>query len=219
MGLVSQEPSLFSMSIRDNIALGSLADAVSDDDVKAAARLACATEFIEGLPEGYSSPVGERGVKLSGGQKQRIAIARAVIRNPPIVLLDEATSALDTHSEREVQAALDNLVGQSREQGMRRTTLVIAHRLSTVVNVDRVVVLGRGRVLEQGAPGELMAKDGGYFRKLLDMQNAHTEQEFCAAPPTSASASADEAVETTVQADEVIVKVPSTNGNPGSGHD
>ena len=132
VGLVSQEPALLSVSIRENIALGCPGAGIKA--IKAAAAAANAADFIEALPQGYDTPVGEAGVQLSGGQKQRVAIARALLKNPPILLLDEATSALDSVSERRVQAALERLARD-------RTTVVVAHRLSTVRQADRIAVL------------------------------------------------------------------------------
>ena len=150
---VPQDPVMFHRSLRDNIAFGRL-DA-TDDEVRAAAEAAHAAEFIEELPEGYETLVGERGIKLSGGQRQRVAIARAIIRQAPILVLDEATSALDSESEGLIQGALHTLMERS-------TSLVIAHRLSTVQQMDRLVVLDRGVVVEQGTHTELVASGGTY---------------------------------------------------------
>ena len=134
----------------------------TDTEIEAAARIANAHEFIQAMPEGYHSNIGDGGNKLSGGQKQRLSIARAVLKNPPIMILDEATSALDTESERLVQEALENMM-----QG--RTSLVIAHRLSTIQNADRIVVMEKGRIVETGTHAELMQKKGTYY-KLVQMQ-------------------------------------------------
>jgi len=150
---VPQEPLLFHRSIRENIAYGK-PDA-TDEEIRAAAQKANAADFIEKLPDGYGTMVGERGVKLSGGQRQRIAIARAILKNAPILVLDEATSALDSESELLIQAALNQLMEQ-------RTAIVIAHRLSTIQKMDRILVLEKGTIVEQGSHAELVNKKGVY---------------------------------------------------------
>jgi ATP-binding cassette, subfamily B, bacterial MsbA len=160
IGIVSQDVVLFDDTIRNNIAFGRTGAA--DADVQEAARLAYAHEFIQRLPLGYDTVIGERGLKLSGGERQRLAIARAILRDPPILILDEATSALDTESERVVQLALANLM-------KNRTTLVIAHRLSTVQNADRIVVLHHGTIAEAGTHEELLRR-GGLYKRLHAMQ-------------------------------------------------
>ena len=160
VGVVSQEPILFATTIRDNIRYGRL-DA-TEEDIQTAAKAANAHDLVMEFPEGYDTLVGERGVRLSGGQKQRIAIARALLKDPAILVLDEATSALDAESEHLVQEALERLM-------KGRTTLVIAHRLSTVKGADRVAVLDAGTVVEQGAHDTLVAEDGLY-RRLVERQ-------------------------------------------------
>lgn len=160
VGIVSQESILFNDTIFNNIAFGM--DNVSEEDVIQAAKIANAHDFISAMEDGYHSNIGERGNKLSGGQKQRVSIARAVLKNPPIMILDEATSALDTESEKLVQDALDKLM-------KNRTSLVIAHRLSTIMNADLILVLSKGEIMERGTHEELFAKKGLYY-KLSTMQ-------------------------------------------------
>lgn len=160
IGVVFQEPALFSGSVRDNIAYGT--PKATKAMIEAAAAAANAEGFIAKLPEGYKTQIGERGVKLSGGQKQRIAIARAILKNPPILILDEATSSLDSKAEHEVQQALDTLM-----QG--RTTIIIAHRLSTIARVDQIIGLRNGQIVERGTPAELAHGDGIYA-ELLALQ-------------------------------------------------
>jgi subfamily B ATP-binding cassette protein MsbA len=160
-GIVSQDTVLFNDTVRNNVAYGA-ADRFTDEQIVAAARAANAHGFISELPKGYETVLGERGTRLSGGQRQRIAIARALLIDPPILILDEATSALDTESERLVQEAIDRLLAG-------RTVFVIAHRLSTVIHADQILVLDRGRVVERGTHQELLGKRGAYFR-LYSMQ-------------------------------------------------
>ncbi|MCO0597581.1 ABC transporter ATP-binding protein/permease [Peribacillus butanolivorans] len=160
MGIVSQDIILFNGSIRDNIVYGKL-DA-TDDEITESAKAANAHDFIKAFPNGYDSQIGERGVKLSGGQKQRIAIARALLKNPQIIILDEATSALDTESEHLIQEALSRLL-------VNRTSIVIAHRLSTVQNADQIIVLEKGSVHEKGTHEQLLTSNGRY-RQLHDLQ-------------------------------------------------
>jgi len=160
MGIVTQEVILFNDTIKNNIAYAQ--PNVSDDAIKQAAEAANALDFIEKSPEGFNTLIGERGVNLSGGQKQRLAIARALLKNPPILILDEATSALDTESEKKVQNAIENLMKD-------RTALVIAHRLSTVQNADKIIVINEGHVVEIGTHNQLYENDGLY-RRLYDIQ-------------------------------------------------
>ncbi len=161
LGIVAQDPILVSTTIAENIRYGR--EEATDAEVQAAARAANAAEFIERFPESYRTLVGERGIQLSGGQKQRIAIARAVLRDPRILILDEATSALDGESEHLVKEALDRLM-------KGRTTLVIAHRLSTTKDADRVVVIDQGRIVQQGRHDALMQDDSGLYRRLVERQ-------------------------------------------------
>ncbi|MBQ4026772.1 MAG: ATP-binding cassette domain-containing protein, partial [Bacteroidales bacterium] len=161
IGNVNQDPILFNDTIFNNIAFG-VKDATREQ-VEAAARIANAHDFIMEKEEGYDTNIGDRGVKLSGGQRQRISIARAILKNPPILILDEATASLDTESERTVQDALDRLMST-------RTTIAIAHRLSTVKGADEIVVMDEGRIVERGRHEELLARNG-YYKKLYDMQS------------------------------------------------
>ena len=160
IGLVPQDPVIFSADAWENIRYGR--PGASDEEVRAAAESAAACEFLDSLPEGFASHLGERGVRLSGGQRQRIAIARAILRNPTLLLLDEATSALDAESERLVQSALERLMAG-------RTTLVIAHRLATVLKCDRIAVMENGRIVAEGSHGELM-RAGGLYARLAALQ-------------------------------------------------
>jgi subfamily B ATP-binding cassette protein MsbA len=158
---VGQDVTLFNDTIRNNIAYGNMRNA-SDNDVKKAAEAAYALEFIEKMPQGFDTQVGENGTLLSGGQKQRIAIARAILSNAPILILDEATSALDTKSERHIQDALETLLEN-------RTTFMIAHRLSTIEKADKILMMEAGEIIESGTHKELLAKKGAYS-KLYNLQ-------------------------------------------------
>jgi subfamily B ATP-binding cassette protein MsbA len=160
MGIVTQESILFNDTVFNNIAFGM--DNATEEEVIAAAKIANANDFITAMSDGYQTSIGDRGSKLSGGQRQRLSIARAVLKNPPILILDEATSALDTESERLVQEALINLMKQ-------RTTLVIAHRLSTIVHADEIIVMQSGEIVERGTHQELLNKNG-YYKRLFDLQ-------------------------------------------------
>jgi subfamily B ATP-binding cassette protein MsbA len=162
MAAVSQDPLLFDETVRVNIGLGR--PGATDADIEQAAKAAAAHDFIMQLPEGYETRVGERGSRLSGGQRQRIAIARAILRDAPILILDEATSALDSESERAVQDALDRLA-------KGRTSLVIAHRLSTIREADLILVMEDGRIVERGTHDALIERDGLY-RRLHRLQTA-----------------------------------------------
>uniref|UniRef100_A0A7N0VJM5 Uncharacterized protein n=1 Tax=Kalanchoe fedtschenkoi TaxID=63787 RepID=A0A7N0VJM5_KALFE len=168
IGLVSQEPVLFSSSIKDNIAYGK--DGATVEEIKAACEQANAAKFIDKLPQGLDTLVGEHGTQLSGGQKQRIAIARAILKDPRILLLDEATSALDAESERVVQEALDRIM-------VNRTTVVVAHRLSTVRNADMIAVIHRGKLVEKGSHSELLQDPEGAYSQLIRLQEVTEEPE------------------------------------------
>ncbi|CAN1196449.1 ABC transporter B family member 4 [Linum perenne] len=168
IGLVSQEPVLFASSIRDNIAYGK--DGATDDEIKAATELANAAKFIDKLPQGIDTMVGDHGTLLSGGQKQRIAIARAILKNPRILLLDEATSALDAESERVVQDALDRVM-------VARTTVIVAHRLTTVRDADVIAVIHRGKIVEKGSHSELIEDPEGAYSQLIRLQEVNKETE------------------------------------------
>jgi subfamily B ATP-binding cassette protein MsbA len=161
MGLVTQDSILFNDTVKNNIALGK--DNATEEEIIDALKVANAWEFVKELPEGLETNIGDSGNKLSGGQKQRLSIARAVLKNPPIMILDEATSALDTESEKLVQKALENMM-------KNRTSIVIAHRLSTIQNADKIIVLHRGEIVEQGKHLELLAQKGTY-QKLVEMQS------------------------------------------------
>jgi subfamily B ATP-binding cassette protein MsbA len=160
MGIVSQETILFNGTVFENIAFGM--SNVSESQVIAAAKVANAHEFIMQMPDGYQTNIGDRGIKMSGGQRQRLSIARAVLKNPPVLILDEATSALDTESERLVQEALINLM-------KNRTSIVIAHRLSTVQFADEIVVMQKGEIVERGTHSKLLER-AGVYKRLHDLQ-------------------------------------------------
>jgi ATP-binding cassette subfamily B protein len=170
IGIVPQDTVLFNDTIGYNIAYGR--DGASQAEVEAAARGAAIHDFIVSLPDGYDTKVGERGLKLSGGEKQRVAIARTLLKNPPLLILDEATSALDSRTEAEIQGTLDAVAA-------RRTTIIIAHRLSTVVHADEIVVLERGRVIERGTHGTLMAR-GGTYAEMWNRQAAERDEALAA---------------------------------------
>ena len=161
MGIVTQETVLFNESVKSNIAYG--IDDCSEKKLFDAARAANAHNFILELPKGYDTIIGEKGTKLSGGQRQRLSIARALLKNPPIMILDEATSALDNESEVLVQEAIERLMHD-------RTTFVIAHRLSTIRNADRIIVLDRGKIVQDGRHDDLLNQDKGIYKKLYELQ-------------------------------------------------
>ena len=169
IGVVQQNTELFAGTIEENITYGMDPGTWSREEVIAAAKQACAHDFIKQFPEGYLTRVGERGVRISGGQKQRIAIARVFLRKPRILLLDEATSALDAESEARVQEALDKLISSSDLDNCKRTIVLVAHRLSTVINADQIAVVQSGKVVELGRHEELVAL-GGEYAKLVQRQ-------------------------------------------------
>jgi ABC-type multidrug transport system fused ATPase/permease subunit len=164
MGNVNQEAILFNDTFYNNITFG-VASATMEE-VRHAARIANADDFIMATPDQYQTTIGDRGSRLSGGQRQRISIARAILKNPPILILDEATSALDTESEKLVQEALENLMKD-------RTTIVVAHRLSTIRNADLICVMNEGQIVERGTHDELLAIDG-YYKRLIEMQQTNS---------------------------------------------
>ena len=164
MGIVSQDTILFNDTVANNIRYGQKNTHL--DKIQTVAEAANALEFIEKLPDRFDTIIGEKGTRLSGGQKQRISIARAILKNPDILILDEATSALDTESERKVQGAIDHLV-------KNRTVIVIAHRLSTIINADQIIVLDAGKLVESGTHTELLSLNGTY-KKLYDIQFGET---------------------------------------------
>ncbi|MBQ6866131.1 MAG: ATP-binding cassette domain-containing protein, partial [Clostridia bacterium] len=161
--MVFQDVVLFDDTVMENIRLGK--HGATDEEVRSAAAAANCDEFVEKLPRGYDTPIGENGTKLSGGERQRISIARALLKNAPIVLLDEATASLDVENETKVQGALSRLLAG-------KTVLVIAHRMRTVEAADKIVVLTEGKVVEEGSPAELLARENGVFRRMAQLQSA-----------------------------------------------
>lgn len=211
IGLVQQEPMLFQMSIRDNIKYG--ARDATDDDVYAAAEIANAKKFVDKLDKGFDQQVGEKGSALSGGQRQRIAIARAVIKDPVILICDEATSALDADSEKKVQRALDKVME-------RRTSVVVAHRLSTIRNANIIYVFDSGEIKEQGTHDELLAKGEWYYNLVKRQLSQETEVKEKSKVPAAASAPKEEAeppkVEETKEPEPVETRPPEDESEPSS---
>ncbi|XP_061961470.1 ABC transporter B family member 4-like isoform X2 [Populus nigra] len=206
IGLVSQEPVLFASSIKDNIAYGK--DGATTEDIRAAAELANAAKFIDKLPQGIDTMVGEHGTQLSGGQKQRIAIARAILKDPRILLLDEATSALDAESERIVQEALDRIM-------VNRTTVIVAHRLSTVRNADMIAVIYRGKMVEKGSHSELLKDPEGAYSQLIRLQEVNKESKQETEDPKESSIS-EESLRQSSQ--RISLKRSISRGSSGVGH-
>ena len=165
VGVVTQEPFLFQATIRENLELGKPGS--SDIEIETVLRAACAFDFVQALSEGWNSKVGERGVRLSAGERQRLSIARALLKDPPVLVLDEATASVDTATEKQIQQALDHLLAG-------RTSIVVAHRLSTVRKADRIAVVEAGRIIEIGKHDELIKK-GGLYAKLWSIQSEHAE--------------------------------------------
>jgi ATP-binding cassette, subfamily B, bacterial len=170
VSLIPQDPSLFHRSLKENIAYGRLG--VADEAIQEAARMAHADDFIQVMPEGYDSLVGERGVKLSGGQRQRIAIARVMLKDAPILILDEATSSLDSVTEQTIQENLDRAMGC-------KTVIAIAHRLSTIAHLDRILVFDQGRIVEDGGHEQLLAQQGFYHRLWTMQAGGFLPEEAC----------------------------------------
>ncbi|XP_061961245.1 ABC transporter B family member 21-like [Populus nigra] len=206
IGLVSQEPVLFASSIKDNIAYGK--DGATTEEIRAAAELANAAKFIDKLPQGIDTMVGEHGTQLSGGQKQRIAIARAILKDPRVLLLDEATSALDAESERIVQEALDRIM-------VNRTTVIVAHRLSTVRNADVIAVIYRGKMVEKGSHSELLKDPEGAYSQLIRLQEVNKESKQETEYPKESSIS-EESLRQSSQ--RISLKRSISRGSSGVGH-
>ncbi len=165
VGVVTQEPFLFQASVRENLELGK--PGASDQEIEKVLQAASALDFVRALPEGWNSKVGERGVRLSAGERQRLSIARALLKDPPVLVLDEATASVDTATEKQIQLALDHLLAG-------RTSIVVAHRLSTVRKADAIAVVEAGRILEMGKHEELVKK-GGLYARLWSIQSEHAE--------------------------------------------
>ncbi|CAN8295898.1 unnamed protein product [Cochlearia groenlandica] len=208
IGLVSQEPVLFSSSIMENIAYGK--DKATVEEIKAATELANAAKFIDKLPQGLDTMVGEHGTQLSGGQKQRIAIARAILKDPRILLLDEATSALDAESERVVQEALDRVM-------VNRTTVIVAHRLSTVRNADMIAVIHRGKMVEKGSHSELLKDPEGAYSQLIRLQEINKDHDGKSSEITSGSSFRNSNLKKSMEG-SVISSGNSSAGNSSRHH-